>query len=58
MVFIFGGSAIVWKRKRQLYVALSSTEADYVVAALTDKEGLWIKTVIEELDIFKLTEIL
>ena len=56
MVFIFGGAAIAWKSKRQVSVALSSTEAEYVAAALTAKEGLWIKTIIEELDIFKLME--
>ena len=56
MVFIFGGAAIAWKHKRQVYVALSSIVAEYVAAALTTKEELWIKTIIEELDIFKLME--
>ena len=56
MVFIFGGAAIAWKSKCQVFVALSSTEVEYVAVALMAKEGLWIKTIIEELDIFKLTE--
>ena len=38
-------------------MALSSTEAEYVVTELTTKEGLWIKTIIEELDIRKLNEV-
>ena len=38
-------------------MALSSTEAEYVAATLTEKEGLWIKTIIEELDIIKLNEV-
>ena len=55
MVFTFVGDAITWRSKRQTLVALSSTEAEYVAAALTAKERIWIKTIIEELDIFKLS---
>ena len=54
MVFIFDVAAIAWKSKRQVSVALSSTEAEYVVVVLTVKEALWIKTIIEELDILTL----
>jgi hypothetical protein len=57
MVFLFAGGAISWRSKRQDSVALSSTEAEYIAAALTSKEGLWIKTICEELDIFKLSEV-
>mgnify|MGYP000385546506 FL=1 len=57
MVFTFAGGAIAWRTKRQASVALSSTEAEYIAAALTAKEGLWIKTIIEELDILKLNEV-
>ena len=56
MVFTFAGGAITWRTKRQSSIALSSTEAEYIVVALTAKEGLWIKTIIEELDIFELKE--
>ena len=56
MLLTFAGGAIAWRSKRQTSVALSSTEAEYVAAALTTKEGIWIKTIIEELDIFKLSE--
>ena len=52
MVFTFAGGAIAWRTKRQSSVALSSTEAEYIVAALIAKEGFWIKKIIEELDIF------
>ena len=54
MLLTFAGGAIAWRSKRQTSVALSSTEAEYVAAALTTKEGIWIKTIIEELDILKL----
>ena len=57
MVFTFAGGAIAWRTKRKSSVALSSTEAEYIAATLTVKEGLWIKTIIEELDIFELKEI-
>ena len=55
MVFTFAGGAIAWRSKRQSSVALSSTEAEYVAAALTAKEGLWIKTILEELDIINIS---
>jgi hypothetical protein len=57
MVFLFVGGTISWRSKRQDSVALSSTEAEYIAAALTSKEGLWIKTICEELDIFKQSEL-
>ena len=57
MVFLFAGGAISWRSKRQDSVALSRTEAEYIAAAFTSKDGLWIKTICEELDIFKLSEV-
>ena len=57
MVFMFAKGGIACRRKRQTSVALSSTEAEYVAATLTAKEGIWIKTMIEELEIFKLSEV-
>ena len=40
-----------------IFVALSCTETKGVVVALTTKDGLWIKTIIEELYILMLIEI-
>mgnify|MGYP000497592226 CR=1 FL=1 len=57
MVFMFAKRGIACKRKRQTSVALSSTEAEYVAATLTAKEGIWIKTMIEKLQIFKSSEV-
>ena len=40
MVFTFADGAIAWRTKRQVSVALSSTEAEYVAAALTAKRRI------------------
>ena len=53
----FDDEEIVWRTKRQVFLAHSSNEAQYVAAPLTTKEGLWIKTIIEERDIIKLNEV-
>ena len=52
-VYTQAGRAIAWQSKKQTTVALSSTEAKYVSAALTAKEGIWIKAVLDELNLFK-----
>ena len=51
-VYTFAGGAISWRSKKQSTVALSSTEAEYVATALAAKEGIWIKAIFEELNIF------
>lgn len=50
-VFVFAGAAISWQSKKQHYVALSSTEAEYVATTLATKEGMWLKRMIAELGI-------
>ena len=45
MVFTFAGAPISWRTKRQSSIAFSSIEAEYIVATLTAKEDLWIKTI-------------
>ena len=37
-------------------MALSSTKAEYIAATLTTKEGLWLKSIIDELAILKISE--
>jgi hypothetical protein len=41
-VFIIGGIAISWISKQQKVVALSTMEADYVVAIEASKEMIWL----------------
>ena len=50
-VFIAWRSAISWKANLQSIVALSSIEAEYIVAIEVVKEGLWLKGMINELGI-------
>jgi hypothetical protein len=41
-VFMLGGAAISWGSKKQTSVALSSTEAKYIVASYAAKEAIWL----------------
>ena len=42
-VFTMFGGAISWMSKRQPVVALSTTEAKYMVATHAFKEAIWLK---------------
>lgn len=50
-VFVMNGGAISWNSKRQPTVAASTTEAEYMAAAAAVKEGLWMRKLLESLDI-------
>ena len=52
--FIFGIVIMVWESKRQVAIRLFKAEAKYVATILAAKEGLWINTVIKQLDFLKL----
>ena len=47
--FIVGGTTISWISKLEKVVALSSTEAKYVVAIEASKEMIWLQRFMEEL---------
>lgn len=47
-VFSAGGSAICWRSGLQDIVALSTTEAEYMALVEAVKEGIWLKSLIEE----------
>ena len=48
-VFTIASGAISWKSKKQNTVALSSTEAEFIAAAYTAKEGIWLQRLLFEL---------
>ena len=47
-IFSLGGSPISWSSKRQATVALSSCEAEYMVASEATKEAIWIRNLLQE----------
>ncbi|XP_073126397.1 uncharacterized protein [Henckelia pumila] len=50
-VFTFYGTTITWKSNLQSVVALSTTEAEFIVVTEAIKEGLWLKGMIAELGV-------
>jgi hypothetical protein len=48
-VFTIGGTIISWILKLKKVVALSTTEAEYVVATEASKEMIWLQRFMEEL---------
>ena len=48
VVFTLGGNTISWKSSLQDVVALSTTEAEYMVLNETVKEALWLKGILKE----------
>ena len=48
-VFILGGAAVSWSSKRQMTVAMSSCEAEYLAATHAAKEALWLSSFIREI---------
>ncbi len=50
-IFQFGGSAISWSSKKQTSVALSSTEAEYVSAALASQEAVWLRQLLQDIGV-------
>jgi hypothetical protein len=48
-VFTLAGGAISWSSKLQATVAASTTEAEYIAAASTIKEALWLRNVLTDL---------
>jgi hypothetical protein len=48
-VFLAAGGAITWKSKKQITIALSSTEAEYVALSEAAQEACWLRNLFEEL---------
>jgi len=56
--FISGGGAFTWESRKQISIALSSTEAEYVAFSEATHEVLWLKSLYEELDFIQRDPIL
>ena len=50
-LFTYAGGAISWKSRLQKCIALSTTEAEFIVATEAGKELVWLKRMFEELGI-------
>lgn len=48
-VFMLSGGAVTWASSKQVTVALSSTEAEYMALAEAAKEGIYLKNLLNEL---------
>ena len=48
-VFLASGGAITWKSKKQMTIALSSTEAEYVALFEVACEACWLRNLYQEL---------
>jgi hypothetical protein len=48
-VYIMAGGAIMWRLKKQMMVALSSTEAEYIALSEAGRKACWLRNLFEEL---------
>jgi hypothetical protein len=51
-VFTINGGVVSWKRSKQESVTDSTTEAEYIAASESAKEGVWIRKFLIELGVF------
>jgi len=52
-IFLLNGGAICWGSKKQSSIALSTTEAEYMVMTQAAKEILWLRVLLDEIRAFK-----
>jgi len=50
-LYKLGTSLISWSSKKQVSVALSSTEAEYVSAALASQEAIWLRQLLTDIGV-------
>jgi hypothetical protein len=49
-VMLMHGAAVLWISKLQSVVATSTTEAEFIAAAMATKEGLWVRKLLGEMN--------
>lgn len=47
--FLMNGAAISWMSKRQASVSTSTTEAEYIAAAMAAKEAVWLRSLVKDI---------
>ena len=47
--FNFANGLVTWSSQRQKMVTLSTTESEYVAAAMATKENIWIRNLLKDL---------
>ena len=50
-VFLLGNAVVAWCSRKQVAVATSSTEAEYIAASIASKELLWFKMLLSDMKI-------
>ena len=51
--FLLNNSVILWSRKKQSCVALSTMEAEYVTCSVAMQDAVWLKCFLQHLEIVK-----
>lgn len=50
-LFKFAGGAVCWKSRKQPVIATRSTEAEYIGYSIACKEAVWLKRLLQELQV-------
>ena len=53
---MLGGCAFSWESKKQVCVALSSTEAEFVALALAVKKAVYLKALLSEIGLCEMKD--
>ena len=48
-IFMLSGAGISWRSKKQMSVALSTAEAEYIALSSSVQEAIWLKQLTSEL---------
>jgi hypothetical protein len=52
-VFLMAGAAVTWKSRKQVTVAMSTNESEYMALGDATKEALWLRSLLTEMSILR-----